>query len=55
MARRWTSRASGVTGYVGGVMESSLNADANVVETVAHMKSAHHYFPDIDVICDVGG
>ncbi|WP_086929636.1 BadF/BadG/BcrA/BcrD ATPase family protein [Agarilytica rhodophyticola] len=45
----------GVTGYAGDIMESSLNADANIVETVAHMKSAQHYFPDVDVICDVGG
>ncbi len=48
-------RGFGVTGYAGDVMESSLNADANIVETVAHMKSAQHYFPDVDVICDVGG
>ncbi|MFT7560009.1 MAG: activator of 2-hydroxyglutaryl-CoA dehydratase [Flavobacteriales bacterium] len=45
----------GVTGYAGDVMESALKADANIVETVAHMKSAQHYFPDVDVICDVGG
>lgn len=45
----------GVTGYAGDVMESSLNADANIVETVAHMKSAQHFFPNVDVICDVGG
>jgi activator of 2-hydroxyglutaryl-CoA dehydratase/predicted nucleotide-binding protein (sugar kinase/HSP70/actin superfamily) len=45
----------GVTGYAGDVMEAALKADANIVETVAHMKSAQHYFPDVDVICDVGG
>ena len=45
----------GVTGYAGDVMETSLKADANIVETVAHMKSAQHYFNDVDVICDVGG
>lgn len=45
----------GVTGYAGDVMEAALKADANVVETVAHMKSAQQYFPDVDVICDVGG
>lgn len=45
----------GVTGYAGDVMEASLKADANIVETVAHMKSAQNYFPDVDVICDVGG
>jgi len=45
----------GVTGYAGDVMETALRADANIVETVAHMKSAQHYFEDADVICDVGG
>ena len=45
----------GVTGYAGDVMEKALLADANIVETVAHMMSAKHYFPDVDVICDIGG
>lgn len=48
-------RGFGVTGYAGDVMEKALQADANIVETVAHMLSAQHYFPDVDVICDVGG
>lgn len=45
----------GVTGYAGDVMEASLAADANIVETVAHMMSAKHFFPNVDVICDIGG
>jgi len=46
----------GVTGYAGDVMEQALNADANIVETIAHMMSAVHYFGnDVDVICDIGG
>jgi activator of 2-hydroxyglutaryl-CoA dehydratase len=46
----------GVTGYAGDVMDKALNADANIVETIAHMMSAVHYFgKDIDVICDIGG
>ncbi|MBV1883100.1 MAG: hypothetical protein KUG82_15790 [Pseudomonadales bacterium] len=45
----------GVTGYAGDVMEKALSADCNIVETVAHMKSATHYFPDADVVCDIGG
>lgn len=48
-------RGFGVTGYAGDVMEAALKADTNLVETVAHMRSAQHYFPDVDVICDVGG
>ncbi len=45
----------GVTGYAGGVLETALQADVHVVETVAHMMSAVHYFGDVDVICDIGG
>src|SRR6476469_5031153 len=45
----------GVTGYAGDVLERSLGADANIVETVAHMMSAKRWFPAVDVICDIGG
>jgi predicted CoA-substrate-specific enzyme activase len=45
----------GVTGYAADVLEAALNADVNIVETVAHMNSAMHFFPEVDVICDIGG
>ncbi|MBL8787404.1 MAG: CoA activase, partial [Deltaproteobacteria bacterium] len=46
----------GATGYAADVLEESLRADVNIVETVAHMMSAVHFFgPDLDVICDIGG
>ncbi len=46
----------GVTGYATDVLDNALNADAGIVETVAHMLSAQKYCgEDIDVICDVGG
>ncbi len=45
----------GVTGYAGDVMEKALRADANIVETVAHAESALRFFPDADVVCDIGG
>ena len=45
----------GATGYAADVLEKALKADVNIVETVAHMKSAVHFFGDIDVICDIGG
>ena len=45
----------GVTGYAAAVLESALCADVNIVETVAHMNSAMHYFNEVDVICDIGG
>ncbi|MDD5118976.1 MAG: BadF/BadG/BcrA/BcrD ATPase family protein [Sulfuricurvum sp.] len=49
-------RGLGVTGYAADVLEGALKADANIVETIAHMKSAQAVFgKSIDVICDIGG
>ncbi|MDM5263054.1 acyl-CoA dehydratase activase-related protein [Sulfurovum sp. XTW-4] len=46
----------GVTGYAADVLGGALNADANIIETIAHMKSAQKAFgEDINVICDIGG
>lgn len=45
----------GATGYAADVLEESLRADVNVVETVAHMAAAVKYCGDVDVICDIGG
>jgi activator of 2-hydroxyglutaryl-CoA dehydratase/predicted nucleotide-binding protein (sugar kinase/HSP70/actin superfamily) len=45
----------GATGYAADVLEETLRADVNIVETVAHMMSAVKYFGDVDVICDIGG
>ncbi len=45
----------GCTGYAGQVLNQALNGDSNVVETVSHMRSAMHFFDDVDVICDIGG
>ncbi|GMQ87490.1 MAG: hypothetical protein BMS9Abin08_0694 [Gammaproteobacteria bacterium] len=46
----------GATGYAAGVLDQALQADANLVETIAHMMSAQRYCgEDVDVICDIGG
>jgi activator of 2-hydroxyglutaryl-CoA dehydratase/predicted nucleotide-binding protein (sugar kinase/HSP70/actin superfamily) len=45
----------GATGYAADVLEESLGADVNLVETVAHMMAAVKYCGDVDVICDIGG
>ncbi|RRS30810.1 MAG: CoA activase [Epsilonproteobacteria bacterium (ex Lamellibrachia satsuma)] len=46
----------GVTGYAADVLEGALRADANIIETIAHMKSAQKAFGEsINVICDIGG
>ncbi len=46
----------GVTGYAAEVLNGALKADANIIETIAHMKSAQKAFGEsINVICDIGG
>jgi activator of 2-hydroxyglutaryl-CoA dehydratase/predicted nucleotide-binding protein (sugar kinase/HSP70/actin superfamily) len=45
----------GATGYAADVLEETVRADVNIVETVAHMMSAVRYFGEVDVICDIGG
>jgi predicted CoA-substrate-specific enzyme activase len=44
-----------LTGYGKDLLKDILGADMAIVETVAHATAALHYFPDADVICDVGG
>ena len=43
------------TGYAKDLLKETLGADVGIVETVAHTKSAMHYYDDVDVIVDVGG
>ena len=45
----------GATGYAADVLEETLRADVSIVETVAHMMSAMHFFAEVDVVCDIGG
>ncbi|WP_372619240.1 BadF/BadG/BcrA/BcrD ATPase family protein [Falsiroseomonas sp.] len=47
--------ALALTGYGKDLLKDIIGADVGVVETVAHAKAALHFFPDADVICDVGG
>ena len=45
----------GATGYAADVLQESVKADVNLVETIAHMESARSVFPEVEVICDIGG
>ncbi|MDW8469934.1 MAG: BadF/BadG/BcrA/BcrD ATPase family protein [Burkholderiales bacterium] len=47
--------ALGITGYGKDLLKDIVGADVAIVETVAHATAALHFFPDADVICDVGG
>ncbi|HXZ79937.1 MAG TPA: BadF/BadG/BcrA/BcrD ATPase family protein [Terriglobales bacterium] len=52
-----TLKVSGVgtTGYAKDILKDAVGADVALVETVAHTQAALHFYPDADVICDVGG
>lgn len=45
----------GTTGYAKDILKNVLHADVALVETVAHTQAALHFYPDTDVIVDVGG
>jgi len=45
----------GCTGYAKDMLAPLLNPDVSVVETIAHKEAATRYFPNADVVCDVGG
>src|SRR5437763_15114296 len=45
----------GTTGYAKDILKDVLNADVGLVETVAHTQAGLHFYPDTDVIVDVGG
>jgi predicted CoA-substrate-specific enzyme activase len=47
--------ALALTGYGKDLLKDIIGADLAVVETVAHAQAALHFFPEADVICDVGG
>jgi predicted CoA-substrate-specific enzyme activase len=48
-------KKTAVTGYAMSILKEAFCFDLGVVETVAHMRSAVHYYGNVDVICDVGG
>jgi predicted CoA-substrate-specific enzyme activase len=45
----------GFTGYAKDLLKTAFGGDVAVVETVAHTLGSLKYFPDAEVICDVGG
>ncbi|MEE1274368.1 MAG: acyl-CoA dehydratase activase-related protein [Olegusella sp.] len=43
------------TGYGEGILQAALKADSGEVETVAHLRGAKAFVPDVDFILDIGG
>ncbi|MEK6643138.1 MAG: BadF/BadG/BcrA/BcrD ATPase family protein [Planctomycetota bacterium] len=43
------------TGYAKDILKEVIGADVALVETVAHTQAGLHFYPETDVIVDVGG
>ena len=48
-------RGSAVTGYGEELIKNAFNLDLGIVETMAHLRAARHFDPDVDFIIDIGG
>ena len=46
---------SAVTGYGEELIKNAFNIDFGLVETMAHLRAARHFEPDVDFILDIGG
>lgn len=47
--------SSGITGYGEDFIKTALGVDIGEVETIAHLKAAMYYNPNVDFIVDIGG
>ncbi|MDR1014979.1 MAG: acyl-CoA dehydratase activase-related protein [Coriobacteriales bacterium] len=48
-------RHTKVTGYGERLLRVAFNADSGVVETVAHLRAAQAFDPEVDFVLDIGG
>lgn len=46
---------SAVTGYGEDLIKNAFNVDVGLVETMAHLKAASHFNPNVDFVLDIGG
>lgn len=46
---------SAVTGYGEELIKNAFNLDFGFVETMAHLRAARHFDPNVDFIIDIGG
>ena len=48
-------RAATVTGYGEDLIKHAFVIDFGIVETVAHLRAARYFVPDVDFVIDIGG
>ncbi len=54
-APRLTIAGSCVTGYGEDIIRNAFSIDHGLVETMAHLKAAREFMPDVEFIIDIGG
>ena len=52
---RLTILGSAVTGYGEELIKNAFSMDLGIVETMAHLRAARHFKPEVDFIIDIGG
>ncbi|MCI8828760.1 MAG: 2-hydroxyglutaryl-CoA dehydratase [Ruminiclostridium sp.] len=52
---RVTIKGAAVTGYGEDLIKNAFSCDLGLVETMAHLKAAQHFNPNVDFIIDIGG
>lgn len=50
-----TIKGVAVTGYGEDLIKNAFHTDAGLVETMAHLRAAKHFNPNVDFIMDIGG
>ena len=50
-----TIKAAAVTGYGEDLIKHAFKIDFGIVETIAHLKAARYFMPNVDFIIDIGG
>lgn len=48
-------QSSAVTGYGEDIIKNAFGIDYGIVETVAHLKAAQKFMPEVDFVIDIGG
>lgn len=54
-ADRVQIRGVATTGYGEELIQHAFHADAGLVETMAHLRAAQHFNPNVDFVLDIGG
>lgn len=55
LPRRVYLAGAGITGYGEGLLKTAFHIDVGEVETIAHLRAARFFCPDLTALLDIGG